>query len=360
MAAFYQTSLSLELTNATANASPYASPEYLAMNVSLVALVGAVWLALQHRLPPSQQGPTVGYSGVLFALSVIATLHQPPGMQTCPIPFFDQACFSTMRIGGVVPFSWSPLIQLVLAQVLLPRVSWTGHLAGVLVGFAYMWGWVPLLAFPSVYWPLLHMAFLGGVRKIETKLSLLQYQSAWFIVQAVTLVASILVAGGPFGGLTISFALLFLFDCFVETSERNESAVRGYIVTTILNLAALSITFGSRIGIWTDPKLTLVQGTQWTIALVGFLRHVPETPVGGIFDIVLGPILFPWTEMATCQGWRNNGEQADELMLPLSQQQSTPAMAFPGSGRSLGGGGNSNGMRRTASGDATRVSRLVT
>ena len=353
MSAFYNLSLHLE------GEPLYSSLEYLGMNLSLVVIVGTAWFGLQHRfVRPEQRGPTVGYSGVLFALSVISTLHLPPGTQTCPVPFLDQMCFSNIALGGGVSiFSWSPWLQLVVAQVLLPRVSWTGHLAGVLVGFAYMWGLVPFLAFPSIYWQLLHLLYLRYICGIEGKQKV-RFASLSFCVHAVTLLASITFSGGLLGASNISFALWFLFDCYVEACERHESVLRGYVVATVLNLISCSITSATRIALLglpfsKQPLTDLTQWWLWLLNLDGLLRaiqwwtnsHNNNSAVGGIFGLLLGTILFSSEHDRNCA-----------LSLPFTQQQqptssstnlaasSSPAL-FPGTGRTLGGGSNSGKQR---------------
>ena len=68
-----------------------------------------------------------GFSGVLFALKVITTYNQPSGYR---------------RVLGVfpVPVRWAYWAELVAIQLLLPHVSFTGHLAGILVGLLYVKG----------------------------------------------------------------------------------------------------------------------------------------------------------------------------------------------------------------------------
>ena len=45
------------------------------------------------------------------------------------------------RIFGIpVPSRWACWIELVVIQLLVPRASFTGHLAGILVGLAYVKG----------------------------------------------------------------------------------------------------------------------------------------------------------------------------------------------------------------------------
>jgi hypothetical protein len=93
----------------------------------------------------------VGYSGVLFAWMVVSSLEQT---RTCPIPFFTNVCFDTWHITQHLKFNVGPMIQLVIAQVILPRVSLGGHLAGVIAGFLLHWSLLPLeIVQPSVLIP---------------------------------------------------------------------------------------------------------------------------------------------------------------------------------------------------------------
>ena len=68
-----------------------------------------------------------GFSGVLFALKVVSTHIQPAGM--------------TRVMGFIpVPMRVACWVELVLISVLLPHVSFVGHLAGIIVGFAFVYG----------------------------------------------------------------------------------------------------------------------------------------------------------------------------------------------------------------------------
>lgn len=69
----------------------------------------------------------VGFSGVLFAMKVLTTYIEPP---------------STSLLLGFIPISskWACWAELILIQILVPHTSFTGHLAGILVGLAFTRG----------------------------------------------------------------------------------------------------------------------------------------------------------------------------------------------------------------------------
>lgn len=68
-----------------------------------------------------------GFSGVIFALKVLTTYHLPSGV--------------SMVMGLFpVPMRWACWVELIVIQLLVPRASFTGHLAGILVGTMYVKG----------------------------------------------------------------------------------------------------------------------------------------------------------------------------------------------------------------------------
>jgi len=149
------------------------TPGLLLWTGSILALatVGVVLLhAIDRRfgtLWRRSEGPSgfprmVGFSGILFAWSVARTLSLGDQQQVCPVPIFflSSVCFSTHTLGNGWKFSWGPLFQLLVIQLILnKRVSFVGHLSGTIVGFLWYWGVLPPLELsqPSVLYPLLWM-----------------------------------------------------------------------------------------------------------------------------------------------------------------------------------------------------------
>ena len=68
----------------------------------------------------------VGFSGVIFALKVVTTHLEPAGV--------------TSVFGIPVPKRIAVWGELIVISVLFPRASFTGHLAGILVGLAFVSG----------------------------------------------------------------------------------------------------------------------------------------------------------------------------------------------------------------------------
>ena len=113
--------------------------------------------------PSASSSSMVGFSGILFAWLVIKTLGDGPNAMSCPVFFLPNLCFPTYH-NRIFHINIGPLVQLIVLQMVLPKVSWKGHLAGILVGFvcyhATYWtsaSSLHLLEFmqPSVLFPIL-------------------------------------------------------------------------------------------------------------------------------------------------------------------------------------------------------------
>jgi rhomboid domain-containing protein 1 len=69
----------------------------------------------------------VGFSGVIFALKVLTTHYLPSG--------------TVDELGGVpVPSKYVYWLELAVISLAIPNASFAGHLAGILVGLAYVYG----------------------------------------------------------------------------------------------------------------------------------------------------------------------------------------------------------------------------
>ena len=144
----------------------FGSIPFLFYNISLIpitTIIMMVTIYFQIKVTGNAalaETSTVGYSGVLFAWMVVASLEQP---QTCPIPFFENICFKTHDFMG---FKWNvaPIVQLVVAQFIMRRVSFLGHFAGIVAGFLLHWHVLPLdVVQPCVLIPLLYFIHLWCV-----------------------------------------------------------------------------------------------------------------------------------------------------------------------------------------------------
>jgi len=103
----------------------------------------------------------VGFSGILFCWSTYMTLSLDKNQKICPIPIVTQICFETYEfdfgLGKGFKFNWGPIVQLLMLQFILPRVSFIGHLSGIIIGFLWYWNILPSLELsqPSILFPLI-------------------------------------------------------------------------------------------------------------------------------------------------------------------------------------------------------------
>ena len=80
-------------------------------------------LSYQEQQQRLQNTSSVGFSAVLFAWMVISTMERT--QSTCPVPFFNDVCFSTYTFGPL-KFNIAPIVSLFVAQFIMPRVSFMG------------------------------------------------------------------------------------------------------------------------------------------------------------------------------------------------------------------------------------------
>ncbi|KAG2483916.1 hypothetical protein HYH03_017237 [Edaphochlamys debaryana] len=117
------------------------SVQFLHMLLLFTALEGVIYVAaayaltLGHVYPGANMSCAVGFSGVIFGLIVVDNA---------------QSNAATRSIFGLftVPAQLYPWALLVFWQLLMPSVSFLGHLAGVLVGQLWVWNMLRPLALP--------------------------------------------------------------------------------------------------------------------------------------------------------------------------------------------------------------------
>ena len=125
MASFVWKGMSLERT--------MGSPSFLYVLTVFTVLTNAVLVGLDVALANVTGNSSymfscaAGFSGVIFALKVLTTYNLPS---------------ASTRVMGLfsVPLRWAFWVELILIQVIVPNASFTGHLAGILVGLMYIKG----------------------------------------------------------------------------------------------------------------------------------------------------------------------------------------------------------------------------
>uniref|UniRef100_A0A0P4WCV6 Peptidase S54 rhomboid domain-containing protein n=1 Tax=Scylla olivacea TaxID=85551 RepID=A0A0P4WCV6_SCYOL len=89
--------------------------------------VGLAWAATEYFKSYSYMREcAVGFSGVIFALKVLTTHYERS--------HYSQVMWFT------VPSKYAVWAELLVIHILVPRASFIGHLAGILVGVAYVYG----------------------------------------------------------------------------------------------------------------------------------------------------------------------------------------------------------------------------
>ena len=127
----------------------FGSGYFLYMTAVFSMLTGVVYCGLQFAISEYLGDPSytwqcaAGFSGVLFAFKVVTTYGMPQ---------------HTMYIMGFIPVpsrhaAWA---ELILISLLVPRASFVGHLAGILVGTLYVKGplkFIMSLPLSAITWP---------------------------------------------------------------------------------------------------------------------------------------------------------------------------------------------------------------
>lgn len=134
MMAFFQLGVGVENT--------FGSVQFLlittwAILLSGILYVSSLWcLSVMFNEPSWMQTSAVGYSGILFTYAMVESFHAPE---------------LTRSLCGVVnlPTKVYPLVLLILLSLLIPGISFMGHLCGLLVGFILITPIGPALFIPT-------------------------------------------------------------------------------------------------------------------------------------------------------------------------------------------------------------------
>lgn len=107
----------------------YGSKNFCLLLAVITVLTSAMYVVISvcgaHILddPYIMKTCAVGFSGVIFALKVITTKENPPGI--------------SYIMGMTVPSRYAAWVELIAIHLLVPNASFTGHLAGILAGLIY-------------------------------------------------------------------------------------------------------------------------------------------------------------------------------------------------------------------------------
>jgi rhomboid domain-containing protein 1 len=112
---------------------------FLGLNLAILLLSNLIYLLCSYVAFKATDDDSwlsycsVGYSGVLFGLTVVETKI---GDRLQPRNLF----------GFSVPAVFYPWALLILLQIMMPGISFIGHLSGILVGLLYVSGCLPWLS----------------------------------------------------------------------------------------------------------------------------------------------------------------------------------------------------------------------
>mmetsp|Transcript_27903 Transcript_27903/g.39315 ORF Transcript_27903/g.39315 Transcript_27903/m.39315 type:complete len:292 (-) Transcript_27903:5027-5902(-) len=112
---------------------------------------------------------TVGFSGIIFALLVVTL---PNDSST------ERSIFGIIR----VPVQWYPWVLLIVLQIVVSSVSFLGHLSGILVGYAYVYGLLNFLTPIKILGVIERSVLLAPIVKLDgfiTQSNVLESESLW-------------------------------------------------------------------------------------------------------------------------------------------------------------------------------------
>jgi hypothetical protein len=247
-------------------------------------------------------------------------------------------------------------VQLIVMQVILPRVSLTGHLAGIIAGFLLHWGLLPIRYFqPAVFIPLVYLIYLRNIRKVLIKQEEAVNRSqssnsrtkALMGYQLIVLFYSVTVIG-PFSSTTLSFAatMIYWYQLYLVADLSNDSSHSGaiwskaYIVGAVLVLITDSMTVGgwAAFSSWkVMPIIVMLLRTVLLFVCILLAQAKTCNKDDGIFEYTMN-----YTTLQPCRDIRNASpliadNTSTHAVLPSNEQPERLGNAFRGVGHRLGG-----------------------
>jgi Rhomboid family len=301
----------------------FSSISFFLYNLSLIPIVTFLWWLLQGAmlkvLPTAATRrqvslPVVGYSGVLFAWTVIASLESD---NMCIMGAEYDVCFKTYKWwDGLVKFNFLPLFKLFFLHILIPRSSFTGHLAGILAGCLQQCGLLPLwLVQPALLIPLACWAYLKWIREIVptttwtldglsdkspmaknvTEERSRRWAFALFRCQLVILVASAWIFGLA-SSLTAIFATTMLYWHSLRHSLNLRTAAapvfaKGYVVAAVGVLIFDAMTLGSWLAVseaYFYPVVVIIARACILLACMVTVQAIIPAEPDGAMEWTLG------------------------------------------------------------------------
>ncbi|CAM9819415.1 unnamed protein product [Scytosiphon promiscuus] len=124
----------------------------LVVTTEMVDMLIKLALVKRNGASSEPERKALGFSGVLFAYMTYAAVAMD---EYCPFGNASR-CFKTWRLpifGSALsglPVNFGPFASLVVTQVIVPRASFTGHLAGIIMGYPLAWGLLGRLSIPTI------------------------------------------------------------------------------------------------------------------------------------------------------------------------------------------------------------------
>ncbi|CAM9819485.1 unnamed protein product [Scytosiphon promiscuus] len=242
----------------------------LVVTTEMVGMLIKLALVKRNGASSDPERKALGFSCVLFAFMTYAAVAMD---EYCPLGNGGH-CFKTWRLpifGGALPglpVNFGPLASLVTTQVTVPRAGFTGHLAGIMMGYPLAWGLLEMLSMPiiagvSVMFMIKHSN--GWAHKIASFSSLLE---DWPLGNAKRVVRARRLGRAFTAHVCLTVAISFVFTWSTGLAEA-VALVVGY--STLQALKCCCWRDSQPTEHWTCVKLLKGYGALSVILLISDL-----------------------------------------------------------------------------------------